>query len=686
MTPGRRWPAALIALALVALTLAVYAPVRSYGFVNFDDAQYVSRNPEVLRGLTWSGVRWALTATHAGNWHPLTWLSHMLDVQAFGLDAGAFHLTSLALHALNGLLLFWLLRRTTGSLWRSATVAALFAVHPLHVESVAWIAERKDVLSTAFFMLTLLAYVAWVRDRRPARYVLVCALFALGLMAKPMLVTLPFVLLLLDVWPLGRVRRGGVPFFARGSPDGARTPGQGTRLTSAGARPGLPGGKDGSPAPGAASRTVSVGRLVLEKIPFFALAAASAAITYTAQRAAGAVASVDEAPLTERIGNALITCIAYLWKAVWPSGLAVFYPLPTAVPLWKSAAAALVLLAATAGTVLVVKRRPWAAVGWLWYLGMLVPVLGFVQVGLQAMADRYTYLPLIGVFIVVVWGVADLAAGRRRVAAALAVLVPAVSVALAAATFRQAAVWKDSETLLARVLETAGDNYLAHYHLANVLAGQGRMDEAITHYERTLALRPGAAAAHNNLGTALMARGEMDEARRHCEEALRLKPDYAEAHNNLGSVLARSGRREEGIRQYEEALRLKPDYPEARNNLGVSLGVLGRRDEAAAQFEKALGERPDFVDALVNFGFLRQMQGRSAEALAHFDRALTIDPESASALYASAPALQSLGRTAEAAHRARRALELARAQGQDALARDIEKHLGLFGPGNGTSR
>ena len=631
----------VLGLLLLVTTLA-YVPALQAGFVNYDDYTYVLKNPHVSSGLSASGIAWAFTTSHAANWHPLTWISHMIDCDVWGVRPAGHHLTNLLLHLASTLTLFFFLRRATGAPWRTLTVAALFALHPLHVESVAWVAERKDVLSGLLGLLTMLAWVRYAERPGAGPYLLALVAFAAGLLAKPMLVTLPFVLLLLDFWPLGRARLGGVSLSAR--------------------------------------------RLLLEKIPFFALSAVSAAITYSAQHAAGAVATVDEVPLAERFGNAMISCLAYLWRMVWPSGLAVFYPLPAAVPLWKTAAAAIVLLAATAAAVLGIRRRPWAAVGWLWYLGMLVPVLGFVQVGLQAMADRYTYLPLIGAFIVVVWGSADFAAGRGRVAAVMAVLVPAVTVALAATSFRQAVTWKDSETLFARVFEVAGENYVTHYHLANVLAGQGRNDEAIAHYERALALRPGAAAAHNNLATALMARGDLDEARRHCEEALRLKPDYAEAHNNLGSTLARSGGREEGIRQYEEALRLKPDYPEARNNLGVSLGVLGRHDEAAAQFEKALGERPDFVDARVNLGFLRQMQGRSAEALDEFEKALRIDPESASARYASASALQSLGRTREAAVSARRALELARAQGQDALARDIEKHLGLFGPGNGATR
>ncbi len=465
MSRRRTATAAVIALALAALVAAVYAPVRHFDFVQLDDPAYVTENPRVLRGLTLDGAAWALTTGHAANWHPVTWLSHMLDVELFGVAAGPHHLTNLLLHAANTLLLFGLLLRMTGALWRSAFVAALFGIHPLHVESVAWVAERKDVLSTLFWLLTTWAYVAYVRARAPRRtvaYVLALLLFAVGLMAKPMLVTLPFTLLLLDWWPLGRW-------------DAATPP------------------------------RSSLWPLVREKIPFFALAAASSVATFVVQQRGGAVSAVGSEPSALRLQNALVSAVAYLRDMVWPAGLTMIYPFPSSIPAWHVAAACLVVGGVSFAAWRLARSHPFLAVGWLWYLGTLVPVLGLVRVGLQARADRYTYVPLIGVFIALAWGGAALA-GRVRLrlpgrpalqSAALAVLAAAVVLALALAARQQVGYWKDNVTLWTRatVLTLHMDEYEAHMSLGATLADQGRTDEALRHFAEAVRLRPDSAEA-----------------------------------------------------------------------------------------------------------------------------------------------------------------------------------------------
>jgi len=458
-----RATAIAIALALAALVLAIYAPVRHFDFVQLDDPAYITENPHVLRGLTLDGVRWAFTTGHAANWHPLTWLSHMLDAELFGVAPGPHHLTSVLLHALNTLLLFGALLRMTGAVWRSAVVAALFGVHPLRVESVAWVAERKDVLSALFWLLTLRAYAGFAAPAEPAaprrgrRYALALALFALGLMAKPMLVTLPFTLLLLDWWPLGRLGRTG-------------------------AWP-----------------------LVREKIPFVALAAASSAVTLIVQERGGAVSAVSSEPFALRLENAVVSLVAYLRDMLWPAGLTVIYPFPESVPAWQAAGACLVLGGISLAAWRLARSHPYVPVGWLWYLGTLLPVAGLVRVGLQARADRYTYVPLIGIFIAVVWGGAELAARagarfpRRPAlpAAAPALLAAASILALAAAARHQVGYWKDNVTLWTRatVLTLRVDEFEAHMSLGAALAAQGRSGEALRHFAEAVRLRPDSAEA-----------------------------------------------------------------------------------------------------------------------------------------------------------------------------------------------
>ncbi|MFN0009761.1 MAG: tetratricopeptide repeat protein [Planctomycetota bacterium] len=496
----------VVCLGLAALTLLAYGRVAGNEFIQLDDNEYVTQNLHVQAGLTSDGLVWAFTTGHSANWHPLTWLSHMLDCELFGLNPAGHHLTSLALHVASTVLLFRLFHRTTAALGASAFVAAVFAVHPLHVESVAWIAERKDVLSALFWILTSLAYVSWTTKRGAGRYVLVVALYALGLLAKPMLVTLPFVLLLMDRWPLGR-------------------------------RP-----------------------MFVEKIPLFVLAAASATITFLVQRAAGAMSLGDWLPLGARVQNALVSYAAYLQQSVVPGGLAVFYPhAAEAYPVWQVGGALLLIAGLTVLALFAAKRQPWLAVGWLWFLGTLVPVIGLVQVGSQARADRYMYLPMIGLSVAVAFSVARskwLLAGAVAAVGAWTVL-----------TWKQVGHWRNDTTLFTHVAEVMPGNHLAHGILGIVHMQHGRLPEAMAELRESIRLRESYAQGHSNLGMALELAGREDEALAEYRAALRWMPALAEAHYNLATLLHRRGQTGPAIEHYERALAIRPEFPEARNNL-----------------------------------------------------------------------------------------------------------------------
>jgi len=557
VSPGRTlW----FALGLVAVTVAVYAPVRQYGFHGFDDPEYVSENSYVLRGLTWDGVRWAFTTGYFANWHPLTWLSHMLDVQIYGLHAPGHHATNVLFHIANTLLLFGLLRQMTGRLGRSAFVAGLFAVHPLHVESVAWVSERKDVLSTLFAMLTLWGYVWYVQRPRLGRYFVVALFFVLGLMAKPMLVTLPFVLLLLDVWPLGRVT--------------------------------LPTDSSGRLGWSLRVQWPSGARLVWEKLPLFGLAAASSMVTFVVQQRAGAVGGFEAMPLDFRAANAVISYVAYIAKMLWPVRLSAFYPYPETLPGWMVFGSLFVLLGVTGLVVRSWPRNLYLPVGWLWYLGTLVPVIGLVQVGGQAMADRYTYVPLIGLFITVGWGIPDLLGRWPSRSIVLPAAAGMVICACAVAAGSQVRYWESNTALWTRALEVTAGNYVAHNNLGTALAREGKIGEALTHYAESLRLEPANANAHFNLGVALDQPGRSREALAHYAEALRFKPNHAAAHNNLGAMLDQLGRSAEAKNHYLEAVRFKPDYEEAHFNLGVALAREGKIGEAMTHLRKAFSINP----------------------------------------------------------------------------------------------
>lgn len=552
----------LLGLGLVLLTFIVYQPVLTAGFINFDDGLYVTANRHVQGGLTWKGFLWAWQANVASNWHPLTVLSHMLDCELYGMDAGRHHLTNLLFHLANVWLLFEILRRMTrehaGAIGPSAWVAALYGIHPLHVESVAWIAERKDVLSAFFFLLTLGAWHRWARERRPRWYLLAILLFACGLLSKPMVVTLPFVLLLLDIWPLGRLRVGEI---------------RSVRDLGAGLRP-----------------------LLLEKIPLFALSVASCAVTVFAQQ--GSMATLQAVPAARRVGNALVSYVVYLGKTFWPAKLAAFYPLPQGIPLWKSLAAGALLAAITVLAVWRIRRQPYLAVGWLWFLGMLVPVIGLVQVGRQAMADRYTYLPSIGLFLAVAWLAADLAFERRLFRAARAGAALAVVAALAVAAHAQAGLWKDSLTLFRHALAVNPNNYLAHLNVAVALSRRGDREGALHHFHELLRLQPHLPEAHATLATALADWGRPAEALPHARRAVQLKPDRARFRHVLAGVLEKLGRKEEAIAQLRKALELNPRLARAHHALGRLLEKQGKTDEALRHYRTALEINPDLAGEL----------------------------------------------------------------------------------------
>lgn len=617
----------VVAAGLILLNLFVYASVRHFDMVNWDDSTYVTENPTVLGGLSWSSAWWALTTGHSPYWHPMTWLSHLLDVTLFGTDAGAYHVTNLVLHMANTVLVFELFRRMTNETGPSAFVAAVFAAHPLHVESVAWIAERKDVLSTFFWVLTILAYVAYVRRPAWTRYAAMLVLYAFALMSKPMVVTLPAVLLLLDVWPLRRVNIAG---------------------------------RDGDGA-----RSERWSRVVLEKVPLLALAAATSVATVIVQHRVGAMAGLDALPWQLRAANATIGYVAYLWKTVWPTHLAAFYPLFAISPA-RVAGAALALAAVTVAAIAQRGRRPYLLVGWLWYLITIAPVIGLLQAGEQGMADRFMYVPLIGILLIVAWGACDLA-GRLMPHGSWVMMGVATTViaALAVTARAQVAHWSDSVALWEHGTRVTPESYIAHENLGQALRERGRLEEAKASYERALThaparspgylavihnslgmvltregqtnealehfasavgLNPGFAEAQSNLANALTSSGRIPEAIPHYQEAIRLKPDYTEPRVGLGGALLRQGHAGDAIPHYREALRLDPNLAEAHNGLGGALAMTGHADEAMVQLTEALRLKPDLSTAHFNIALLLIKKGDVVEARRHLKTALSIDP------------------------------------------------------------
>jgi len=586
---------------LAGITLAVYWPVRHHDFIYFDDPQYVTENAHVTNGISWQSLRWALTTPVAANWHPMTTLSHILDCQLFGVNPGAQHLVSAAFHAANAVLLFLVLSRMTGALWRSATVAALFALHPVRVEAVAWISERKDVLSGLFFTLTLLAYLRYVRGQTWRRMAVVAVCFAFGLMSKPMLVTTPIILLLLDYWPFDRFKKQR--FW----------------------------------------------KLILEKVPFVILSVGSCAATLIAQQVA--IGSTESLPLASRIDNALVTYVNYLRQMFWPVDLVPFYLHPEwRLGTWEIIGAIILLAGITAAMFLLRRKLPFLLVGWLWYIAMLLPVIGIIQVGLQARADRYTYLPQIGVIIAVVWAIRDLTSLWR---ARTVVLVPAslaVVGSLSFLSYRQATHWHDTESLWSYTLNRSPENDVALTGLAMVEVGRGQTDDAITHFRHALDLRDGNAAAHYGLGLALSKQRKTDEAIEHWQKSLEIQPDNLNARNNLGAALAEIGRTPEAIEQWQQTLAFDPDNGNAANNLAWVFATS--------------------PDATLRDG---------AKAVAYAKRATKVPGGDNPLVYRTLAAAYAENRQfAEAISAAEHARQLAQAAGNSALVSELDRCIELF--------
>jgi tetratricopeptide (TPR) repeat protein len=651
---------------LGATTFAAYWPIWQCGFVNFDDQEYVTQNPHLAQGLNAKSIAWAFSASYAGNWHPLTWLSHALDVQLFALQPLGHHLTSLLLHLVNSLLLFGVLNLLTGAFWRSGLAAALFAVHPIHVESVAWISERKDVLSTLFFLLTIWAYTAYAgktgkevkysgnrkfsveetmrelassplpsppREEKgisplstlPASicYLLALVFFALGLMSKPMLVTLPAVLLLLDYWPLGRL---------------SLTPGRTDSTLKSMVWNGF-------------------GKLLLEKLPFLSLSAASCFITFNVQNAAGATASLEVLPLEFRIGNALVSYVRYIAKTVFPAHLAVFYPPPKEWPLEWQLGAILVLSGITAAVLWSMNRSPYLVTGWLWYLGMLVPVIGIIQVGQQAMADRYSYIPLIGLFIMISWGGADLVV-RWPIMKGPAVASAVVALLLCCGlTWNQVGFWRSSTRLWERALAVTTGNVVAHNNLGVVLLDAGDLARADEHFAEAARIKPNTSEALVNLGFREAQKGDVAQAKELFERVIRVQPT-AQAHYDLGLLLSQQNDLEQAESHYQAALKMRPEFAEAWFNLGVLRARQGRTAEAARCYEQALNIRPNHVDSHLNLGAeLAGLKNWDA-AIPHFRTAIQLNPTNADAHFDLAEALQATSNNAGAAIEFARVCEL----------------------------
>ncbi|MHC4738599.1 MAG: tetratricopeptide repeat protein [Planctomycetota bacterium] len=639
-----------VALLLLVSTVSVYWQVRNYDFVNYDDNVYVTENPNVQSGLSLESVGWAFRTGSLRNWHPVTWLSLMLDYQLFGLNPRAFHITNLLFHAASGLLLFLALKQMTGKIWRSGFVAALFALHPVHVESVAWIAERKDVLSTFFLMLTILAYVHYAKRPGFARYLAVAAAFSLGLLSKAMLVTLPFVLLLLDYWPLERFQVGKTK-----------------------------GGKKSQKTVSAKStyKQATFFDLVKEKIPLFILSAVFCIITFLVQQEGGTMRSLEMIPLGSRIANALVSYISYIQKMIAPIRLAVLYPHPgSKLPLSYALIAGLALLVISIAVIRYRKGRGYLAVGWLWYIGTLVPVIGLVQVGAQAMADRYSYVPLTGLFIIIAWGVPEVLSRQRYRNIVLALAGCLIISVLAVLTALQVQHWKNSITLFEHAVAVTNDNYTAHNNLATALDDDGQSQAAVTHYLKALAINQNYIKARYNLGNAFMHMDRFDEAVVHWNDVLRLDGDHTGAHNNIAVVMSRQGKFEEAAEHYRHILRVRPGDAEAEKNLARAIGNRGDMEEALKHYERAnslaqsgkfeeavrfysqaLEINPKFVMAHNNLGNVYLLQGEFDKSLEHYSKAIEIAPDFAESHYNLGVLFQKQGKAEHAAAEYRRALE-----------------------------
>jgi tetratricopeptide (TPR) repeat protein len=586
-----------IYFALAISALLVFWQVRNFDFVNYDDDLYVYENQHIVSGLTFDNIKWALTSGQAVNWHPLTWLSLMLDCQLFGPNAGRMHLVNVLLHIVNTLLLFMVLKKMTGDLWPSAFVAALFALHPMHVESVAWITERKDVLSTLFWLLTMAAYLRYVKRPGVPSYLLTLFVFALGLMSKPMLVTLPFVLLLLDYWPLERIKHFDPQDTLR--------------------------------------RRQVIYHLVLEKIPFFALSVISSVITFLVQRSSGVVVGINIISLNNRIANAFLSYAEYMVKLFRPQNLAAFYPLNAAASFsfWRVAMCVLLLFVISIFVIQLGRKQKYLPVGWFWFVGTLIPVIGIVQVGAQAYADRYTYIPYIGLFIMLAWGLPQLLSKwpQRKIALGLSMVIVLTTLGICA--HRQTSYWKNSVTLFSHAIEVTQNNHLAYNNLGNAYAILGRLPEAMEDFKQAIKIKPDYAEPLDALGVAYARLGRFAEAIEASKQAIRIKPDLADAHENLGNAYCGLGRYQDAVESYEQAIRIKPDNAGAHYNLGNACCALGRWPEAIEAFGQAVRINPDYAEAYTNLGIVYRRLGRFIEAIDAYKQAIKIKPDLAETHY-----------------------------------------------------
>jgi protein O-mannosyl-transferase len=589
----------LICIFLAAVTFAVYWPVHNHQFVYYDDNVYVTENPNVHAGPTWQNIKWAFTTGYASNWHPLTWLSHMVDCRLFGVSAPAHHIVNLLFHIANTLLLFIVLNRMTKQLWASAFVAALFAIHPLHIESVAWVAERKDVLSTLFWLLTMLAYTRYAERSSPGRYIAVLVLFALGLMAKPMLVTLPFGLLLLDYWPLKRI-----------------------------------------------NFKFSISNSLLEKLPLLFLSAISSVITFVVQEKGGAMALI---PFKERIANTSVSYLAYIDKMFWPAKLAILYPHPAgSISATKAVSCAVILILITIVLLYFGRRYKYLGVGWLWYLGTLVPVIGIVQVGSQAMADRYTYVPLIGLFIIIAFGIAEISPKIPFRKIILTALAAGVLIACVIATSFQLKFWKNNLLIFGHALDVTEGSSIMQNNFANILKSHGKPEEAAMLFSRAVKSMPNSAEIHNNFANTLRQLGKTDEAIEHFKIALKINPNFSKAHYNLGLTLADKGKYDEAIEQFN--IYFGTDVNLARFQEDLKLLVQeGRVDDSIAQkLKKMLASKPDLVGVVSCLGYAAAQSGNPGQAVEYYNLVLQVEPDNILTHGRLVLALASIGKTDEA--------------------------------------
>jgi protein O-mannosyl-transferase len=595
-----------IGVALIAVTLTIFWPVQDLEFVDFDDDVYVTHNTHVHLGLTWESFIWSFATTSSSEWHPLTWLSHMADYELYGLNPKGHHFTNLLFHTANVLILFLVLSRMSKNIWVSGLIAMLFAAHPLRVESVTWVAERKDVMSAFFWILSLWAYISYVEGGGIKRYLTVVFFFILGLMAKPMIVTLPFILLLLDYWPLGRFQLRSFLSLANSQPKQLRD---------------LKGSNS------------TVPHLLLEKIPFFILSVLFSFLTLFAAGSGGAVKSIQFYPITMRVSNALVSYVSYIGKAIWPHPLACLYPYRDNIPLWQVAGAGLLLLGISIFAIRSVRKHPYFLVGWLWYLITLVPVIGLVQAGDQAMADRFTYVPLVGLFIIISTGAFVLSGGWRYRKAIILIAAGVLFLIYGAVTRFQIQHWRNSMTLFEHAIEVTSNNYIAQNNLGAVLAEQGKYDEAISRYREALRIRADYADAHYNLGNALSKVGKVQEAIEHHKAALRITPHDVKIRSKLGILLAGQRNYLEAIAHFEEALRIDPEYADAYNNIGVALLDQGYPEEAITHFREALRIKPNFQEAHFSICMAYLMTGRQDLALEEYKTLKTINPNLANILH-----------------------------------------------------